>query len=308
MESTFIKSIKVIGQSQADYYDKKEFISASGLKRLKVSPAHFKFAEEKEETEAMIFGSAYHCYVLENSTFDSQYFVFDDTLVVQELLKKGFVIPRNTKEYKAWAESEKQNMGERKTIKMESYDTITAMRKALFDFPFTKMLLSNGKAEVGYLCEVETEAGTILVKLKPDYIKEDKKLIVDLKTTTDASDHGFQRAAADLDMQIQAALYTDILTHITGEQHSFMFIAQEKTVPYAFNIFETSAQFLSQGRYEYELLLQLYKTCVDNDNWPGYQCWIPNKYGILELNLPAYAIRPVDYYNHSLKQIEHGNK
>jgi hypothetical protein len=76
----------------------------------------------------------------------------------------------------------------------------------------------------------------------------------------------------------------------------FVFIAQEKKRPFAFNIFESSAQFMGQGRYEYEMLLQLYKYCVDNNKWPGYQVFCPNKYGLLELSLPPYAIDSLDYF------------
>jgi len=77
---------------------------------------------------------------------------------------------------------------------------------------------------------------------------------------------------------------------------TFIFIAQEKTKPYAFNLFEASPQFIAQGRYEYEMLLQLYKYCLDNNKWPGYQCFCPNRYGLLELSLPKWAIKSLDYY------------
>ena len=59
------------------------------------------------------------------------------------------------------------------------------------------MLLSNGINEQGYMGEIETEAGMIKVKYKPDHINEGKKIIVDLKTATDASVDGFTKAAAD---------------------------------------------------------------------------------------------------------------
>jgi len=78
----------------------------------------------------------------------------------------------------------------------------------------------------------------------------------------------------------------------------FVFIAQEKKKPYAFNLFECSSQFIGQGRYEYEMLLQLYKYCIDNDRWPGYQVFCQNRYGILELKLPAWAIKSIDYFIH----------
>ena len=73
MESTFIKDIKydIVEDSNETYHNNKEYISSTGLKKLKVSPAHYKeyLEEKKEPTPALIFGSAYHTYCLEVDKF-----------------------------------------------------------------------------------------------------------------------------------------------------------------------------------------------------------------------------------------------
>jgi exodeoxyribonuclease VIII len=167
------------------------------------------------------------------------------------------------------------------------------------------MLLSNGQNEVAYMGEIETEAGAIKVKIKPDHINEKKKIIVDLKTCLDASADGFSRHAADLNYHIQASFYSDIMKKIAkdGRAYTFFFITQEKKKPFAFNLFECSPQFIAQGRYEYEMLLQLYKYCLNNNTWPGYQIFCQNKYGILELKLPVWAIKDLTYYDHIDRKI-----
>jgi exodeoxyribonuclease VIII len=150
-------------------------------------------------------------------------------------------------------------------------------------------------------CEIEIMTGQkIKVKIRPDYLKKDKRIISDLKTTASASLYDFPRSAADFDYHLQAALYSDIMENIEGKGLSwnFFFIAQEKTKPYAFNIFESSPQFLGQGRYEWEQLIMLYAFCLENNTWPGYQCWCENKYGVLELSLPPYFIRELNYFIH----------
>ena len=174
------------------------------------------------------------------------------------------------------------------------------MNEKLMRHPYVRMLLANGINEQGYMGEIETEAGTIKVKFKPDHINEGKKFIVDLKTAKKASKKEFEKAAGEMSYHIQAAFYSDLMEKMSGDNrpYTFFFIAQEKIPPYAFNIFESSAQFISQGRFEYEMLLQLYKYCIDNNTWPGYQIWCQNKYGILELNLPAWAIKDLTYYDH----------
>ena len=304
MESTFIKSANIVPFNGTDeqYHADKSFISASALKKLKISPAHYKedIETESEETEALIFGSAYHCYILEPKVFEEEYYVFNDKAICDVLIGEGYKSPRSTKAYKEWQDSEMQIIGNKKVITKDIADRLIAMKEKLMRHPYAKMLLSNGFNEQGYMGEIETEAGNIKIKFKPDHVNDNKKIIVDLKTTRDASKDGFPKLAGDLSYHIQAALYADLMEKVSGDNraYTFFFIAQEKTTPYAFNLFESSPQFISQGRFEYEMLLQLYKYCIDNDRWPGYQIWCENKYGILELKLPPWAIKDITYYDH----------
>jgi exodeoxyribonuclease VIII len=298
MDSNFIKSVNIISDT-SDYYN-LDAISVSGMKKIKQSPAHFKNHEEIEPTDAMIFGSAYHMYVLEPKKFEEQYYIFDDSAICMALIGDGYKSPRATKDYKAWQESEMRIIGNKSVINKAVFERIKEMKSRLFQHPYAKMLLTNGLAEVGYSGTIATDAGEINIKFKPDYVKTEKRIVVDLKTAADASIDGFTKAAADQDYHIQAAFYSDMLEHIAGDKraYSFIFIAQEKTLPYAFNLFECSPQFISQGRYEYELLLQLYKYCIDNNKWPGYQCFCNNRYGLLQLELPKWAIKSLDYYTY----------
>ena len=298
MESTFIKSANIT-RSLSNYYE-MDAISVSKLKKIKISPAHFKEAEEVKETEAMLFGSAYHCYVLEPDKFENDYYIFSDKAICEVLIGEGYKSPRSTKAYKEWEESEMRIIGNKKVIKNDEFERIKAMKDRLFSHPYAKMLLTKGDPEVGLSGTIETMAGTINVKLKPDYIKSVKHIVVDLKTAADASIDGFTKSAAGHDYHIQAAFYSDMVELMSKDNRSisFIFIAQEKVKPYAFNLFEASPQFIAQGRYEYEMLLQLYKYCLDNNKWPGYQCFCPNRYGLLELNLPKWAIKSLDYYTY----------
>ena len=299
MESNFIKSAKLEVNSAKDYHG-IESISVSGLKKIKVSPAHYKDSEAKEPTDAMTFGTAYHCFVLEPEKFEKEYYIFDDTVVCGALIAKGAKSPRATNDYKNWKESEMSFADGKILLDKAEHEKLKAMKERLFSHPYAKMLLTNGRPEVGITGTLQTMAGEITIKMKPDYIKDKKHIVVDLKTATDASLDGFTRAAADRDYHIQAAFYSDMVELMNNDQRpvTFVFIAQEKIRPYAFNLFECSPQFIGQGRYEYELLLQLYKYCIDNNKWPGYQCFCPNRYGLLELNLPKYAIKSLDYYTY----------
>ena len=304
MESEFITGFTPV-KLEGDYYGLKDFISYSGLKNLKTSPAHYKQYKDEPaevETDAMAFGSAYHTYILEPERFEAEYYVFDDDAIYQVLIGEGFKSPRSTKQYKEWQESEMRVIGDRKVIEKDNYKKIVDMKEKLMQHYYCRALLSKGEAEKSITGILHTTEGDINLKGRPDYIRPDKHFIIDLKTTFDASVDGFTRAAADGGYHIQAALYSDLMEMITndGRGWSFYFIAQEKRKPYAFNIFEASAQFIGQGRYEYEQLLKLYNMCLKEGRWPGYHVFCQWKSGNIELNLPPWAVKKIEFYNHKI--------
>ena len=285
-----------------DYHNAKDFISASALKEYKKSPAHYWMMrnEKKEDTDALIFGGAYHCLVLQPELFEKDYFVFDDSTIYDVLIGEGYKSPRSTNQYKDWKEAEMCKANGKITLSAEDYGKMLRMKDVLMSHSYARKLLSGGLAEQGYMGEIEIESGKILAKIKPDYQKSNGKLIVDLKTCMDASVDGFTRHAADLNYHIQAAFYSDVLEkyYNDGMGRTFIFIAQEKTSPFLFNIYECSPDFINQGRYEYHQLLKLHKYCLDKDTFPGYQIFTASRYGIQELNLPNWANKELNFYKH----------
>ena len=75
MESDFIKSasLKESIRGTDEWTNAKGYISKSGLKKIKQSPAHYKYGEEFIETPALVEGRAYHCFILEPEKFEKEY-------------------------------------------------------------------------------------------------------------------------------------------------------------------------------------------------------------------------------------------
>ena len=306
----FIKSVnhfEIIEDSNEKYHSKGDFIGASGLKHLKKSPAHYKesLTEKKEKTEALIFGSAYHTYCLERDKFDREYYIYDEKDILEVLISEGSKKPRATNNYKEWFDNEINQAAGRDMLDIIAMEKIKFMASKMKNHRYCNSLLNGGISEMSVYVEITIFDGRkIKIKIRPDKFKKEKRLVIDLKSIaqgmSDASINGFPKQCANMDYHIQAALYSDIMEAIEGKEmlHTFIFIVQEKSAPYAFNLFEASAQFISQGRYEYEQLLLLYIQCQENNSWPGYQVFCENKYGINQLNLPAWAINEINFYNH----------
>ncbi len=306
METDFITGFEYtrdesILKSDIDFATRKGHISASALKKIKVSPLHFIEEEKKEQTDAMAFGSAYHKYILENDKFDDEYFVFDDKDIIEKLIGEGSKKPRGTKAYEEWKDAQLSFAQGKIMIDVQTMDALKAMREKLMSNRYVRSLLSDGEPEQSFYCTLKTmdECEAKLI-MRTDYIKWQKRAVIELKTTQDASKDGFPKECANYDYHIQAALYADLMEMISGHEFmwTFFFIAQESKAPYAFNVFEASPQFIAQGRYEYEQLILLYQQCRDSGKWPGYQVWCENRFGINNLDLPKWAIRDLSFYNH----------
>lgn len=308
MESDFIKSFEYTDVWPGDRDNPNDWnlrtghVSASALKRLKVSPAHFIEEEKLEVTDAMIFGRAYHCFVLEPARFEQEFFVMDEKDILEKLIGEGAKSPRATNAYKEWHQAQIGMALGKTLIDKGTFEVLNKMRNRLLSHRYTSQLLTNGEAERSYYCTIKTmDDQEAKVIIKPDYLKRAKRAVIELKTTKDASKEGFPKECGGYDYHIQAAMYKDFMEQIDGSDipWSFFFIAQETKAPYAFNIFEASGQFLAVGKYEYEMLIMLFQQCKENHEWPGYQVWTQNRFGINEINLPPWAIRDMAFYNHN---------
>ena len=146
MNLDFIRSGKVteFSGTETEYHATKDYISASAMKKLKVSPMHFKEADEVTETDAMIFGSAYHCFILEPDRFEKDYYVFDDHAIYEVLIGEGFKSPRSTKQYKEWMASEMRVIGDRKSLSIDDFQKIKKMKDRLMSHRYIRTLLSEG--------------------------------------------------------------------------------------------------------------------------------------------------------------------
>lgn len=299
----FIKHIdyEIVKDTNKEYHSKTEYYNGSGLKKFKQSPAHYKYQEKKEPSEALIFGSAYHSFIYEPDQFEKEFYCFDDSEIIKQLERDNPESKqvRRLKEYQDWKKEYLMNQEGKQPLTDIQMMKLKAMKKALFSHPYARSLFKNGEAEISIYCEITINDGRkIKVKIRPDYFKRKNRIVADLKTAIDASAEGFQKNAANFDYHISAALYKDILDWIYKENHKFYFVAQEKVAPYAFNLFQASNNFISQGRYEYEMLMLLWADCDERGEYPGYQIWCDNKYGVNELNLPPWSVKEINYFNH----------
>lgn len=246
-------------------YSKMQGVRRSDLWQMKKSAAHYKYHIDnpEEPTPALIFGQAYHKYVLEPETFFEEFYVLPE-------------VNKRTKEGRAIVEAlQAENKG-KTAIDGETFTTIQDMRTALENSPETAPYIAairTGKArtEVPFVWE-DDETGEIC-KCKADIITEldGVPTVIDYKTTLSCEDGAFERSARKFGYDFQCGFYLEGINKCTMEEHQFAFIAQEKTAPYLARLYVCDEGFINQGKRKFHELLKKYHACKESNEWKGYE-------------------------------------
>jgi hypothetical protein len=243
-------------------------VSCSTLKRFAEAPA--KAHVSRPDTDAMRAGRLIHSAVMEAWSFDSRY-------------RRTSLERRGTK---AWQEEEAAAAAEGcALLKDAEYDRLAAIRDAVHAHPTARDLLAPGlTTETAVIWEDPITGAPCRARM--DGIRRDLRLILDVKTTGDASPRRFARSAGDLRMHWQDAWYRDGLAAAPGgfRPDAFLFIAVERDAPHLIAVYELPADAVEAGRRQIREALHRYLECERRGEWPGYPT------GITPLHLPEWAL------------------
>lgn len=152
----------------------------------------------------------------------------------------------------------------------EVWDQLHEMAAAVHAHPAAGSLLTScpGEAEKSVYW-IDATTG-VLCRCRPDWWRDDN-VIVDLKTTEDASPEGFAKSMANYRYDVQAAYYLDGIQQATRKRpKAFVFIAVEKKPPYGVGVYVLDSDSLELGRAQYQHDLRVYAECERSGIWPGY--------------------------------------
>ena len=237
-----------------EIYRQAPGISQSILKEIRRSPKHFDFYRrcKPEPTPAMIFGTAFHAYLLEENLFKQTVAIWTG----------------EDKRGNAWKDFKAANEG-KFILSRDDLKAFEYMRQSIHENMKAVKLLQ-GQREVSFFWQDSDTA--VLCKGRADILST-KGYIVDVKTTENASQVGrgnFEMKARALGYDIQAAMYTDGLRACGQETKGVVFIAVETKPPHCHAIYVLSPEDIEIGRRTYKELLATYRACEETGTWPGY--------------------------------------
>lgn len=252
-------------------------VSRSELwKLISEGPEKFNYLRSNPQppTNALIFGQAFHMAVLQPEIYDD-----------------NFAAPpscdRRTKAGKeVWSEFIALNKN-KVLIPSEWQEQIMEMKNKLMSDSFVRQLLSGDPEKPFFWTDNLTGEGC---KCRADCVTEigGAVYVVDLKTTENAATDKFMKKSIDYGYPLQAAMYCEGVKQATGRECSFVFIAIEKTPPYAVNIMQADEIYRQYGYDIFRETLGIYHDCKINNNWYGY---LGKFHNINVLGLPAYLAK-----------------
>lgn len=262
--------------SAKDYYKDHDRVSCSMLKDfLGWRPDYRDFyvtkRREREETESMKVGKAFHKLLLEPATFDLEYHCPPD----------GMNIKRNTKEGKANWEALEEDP--RILLTTDQRYEIECMKDACHRHEQVNAALKvEGVREQSFFSECE-ETG-LLLKGRPD-IALSNGIVLDIKTSSDVSKDAWLRQARSLRYHMQAAFYLDCLSRFTRAK-IFVHVVVGRYEPWPVVVYRLKERAIENGRLMYQAALKDLAYCIETDDWSD-----PAEHGIIEIDFPEWHYR-----------------
>lgn len=261
--------------TNADYHATSA-VSNSVLSSIARSPAHcyaLHIAEDRkpmQTTPAFFAGTLAHCAILEPAALLDRYMLKPEGLDMR------------TKEGKAWKAALPAGV---LTIDADEYATALAQRDAVHGVPELAELLGAGVAEVSAFWR-DDETG-LQCKCRPDWVhtlSDGRVILVDVKTTTDASPQQFSRTVWRYGYHRQAAWYSAGYARAAGvEVAGFVFAAVTNARPFIAAAHTLDDDYLRIGQDECRSLLDEYADCKLTGRWPAFP-------GMNLLSPPAWAV------------------
>lgn len=243
-----------------DYHNDFNNYSKSFLTKFAKSPmqAYNYMHSEHVDSSAMKFGRAYHAIM--DGSFD-RYFC-TDAEICEDI---GGAKPRATNVYKEWIATQTKEI-----ISTSDLDQINKMKKVLEANDLVKKINAFDMVQEQ---PFKAEIDGLKVKCKPDGLqlnrgKLGENLVIDWKTCDDIS-----RIEWDIEKfgyDVQAALYTEIISHLHNGQSNMLFVFQEKKAPFEVMpvLVRWGGDVWKNGAEKWRRYAKQADECFASDCWP----------------------------------------
>lgn len=247
-------------------------------------------------TPAMRKGSALHMALLEPERFGGAYVVPEQCIATTSkgtrcsntgaaLFDEGWVCGVHSKKAVG-------TPVEAEVMTLADMTDVQGMREAVLSHPTIGPLFEmEGENELTIIWDEEVEGGIVRCKARID-----RRVVhpaagainIDVKTTSDARTHGFQRSVVERGYFRQHAMYRRACEAHGLEVAHLVYVAVESAAPYAVKGYRLADDAAQLGDVELDGLLHQWYECQATGIWPGYGDRIE------DITLPAWVWREIE--------------
>ena len=232
-------------------------IGSSSVKEVHMKSLLHWHQGQHKETPALNVGTAVHAMILEPD-------------------KKLVICGPESRRGKAWTEAKEQADRNGMTLLTQSdYEMCEAITASVMGNSDAALLVNDRRAvKESSIFNIDPETGLEL-KVRPDLFIANKGVVLDLKTTRDASpnDRGFAKQVFQLGYHIQGAFYNYVLGLEGIKVNQFTFLAVEKEPPFAVQIHTLAPEVLEFGLCQMKKTLRQIKRAKEEKHystgWPS---------------------------------------
>lgn len=249
------------GISNAEYHGSGELSRSTAWSLINTCPAKVRhdMNNRNPSSPALVIGSGFHTATLEPEKLDDEFAVKPS-----EIDGQG---PR-TKHYKESFELMQKSEPDKQWLAPADYDLILEMAGSALDNPVLRHYMADINKVVEGTGYFEMEGAKC--KVRPDLYIPGAGVVIDLKSTQDASNRGFTKSVRQFGYLFQACWYMHALRLLGEKPKQFVFIAVEKTAPYATAAYTIKESDINKQFSNMERACQLWAACQSSGIWPGY--------------------------------------
>lgn len=272
MEITYKDGVHEISNEE---YHASSAISRSKLHAFKVSPLnyYYKFVDDDappfKVTDELILGSYVHALVLEPDTIKRDFVSFEKVDRRTTIGKKKHA---EIELYMSADENKHKHL-----IDDVSIATAHAMADALEKEELFLKLIDGAQIEKSIFFTHKSTG--LQCRARPDAWSN--KIVVDLKTTNDASFRGFQSSCLKYGYFLQAGMINEALKSLGIEMSDFVVPCVESKPPYQTAIYMFDEEAIAYGASLFNDLMERFAKCLESNKWESY--------GYQTMSVPNYA-------------------
>lgn len=135
------------------------------------------------------------------------------------------------------------------------------------DSPAKLIYDNKGQTELSYFWD---DLQLVKGKCRPDWISDDGSIVVDIKTTTDASPKGFQKSISNWGYHLQLGWYIRGLRKLGLPAKEFIFIAIEKTPPFSVGVYRADQEMINFAMNKLDEIVPEINQALASQEFPDY--------------------------------------